>query len=332
MPRIEQRVIGTSLFMYVSADAADAGSRSGGSGVLIGQPAETLPGTVHLYAVTNTHVVECAGAVVPRIRTRSGDPKRFDLGLVDWEPHPGGEDVSIAWLEAVPASGDRELQWVPRDWLITKADLGIVAARTGWPWETGPIVAGEDTFSIARFVGYDGVDRNQPTVRFGNLSSPEAIDISQRPGRDRDQQSLLVEARSLAGYSGAPVFVYRTSGYFAGGVAPVDEALLLGIGWGHIKHPEDEKREYDVEMESPDRPTPGRYNSGIMAVVPSWMIAELLDHPKVVAMRREYEEDANNETGVELDVADDEFERFDESTTTLLGVSKKELDEKRETT
>ena len=92
------------------------------------------------------------------------------------------------------------------------------------------------------------------------------------------------------------------------------EAILLGIGWGHIKHPRDEELEYETEMEAPGRPTPGRYNAGMMAVVPAWKIADLLDDPKEVAVRRKSE---------------DEFERFEDLTRKLVNVPKKELDEKR---
>lgn len=294
MPRIEQRIIGTSLYMYRTAQDAYQGSqRGGGSGVLVAQPCEFSESKMHLYAVTNAHVVD-DGGVVARASTRSGGTKVFDQSPVDWQVHSGRDDVAVSWLGTVPTDEDQELHWVPRAWLASEADLGLVAQRTDRPWASGPVVAGEETFSVARFIGYDGVELNQPIVRFGNLSSPSVIPIAQPFPRRREQESLLVEARSLAGYSGAPVFAYRTETYFDGGVPPVDTALLLGIGWGHLKHPKDENDEYDVGVEKPGQPTPNRYNAGIMAVVPAWKLADLLDDPKVAAARRKYEEDAAN--------------------------------------
>lgn len=70
MPRIAQRFIGTSLYLYDTFDAARQGSRSGGSGMLVGQPSMS-PSWVHLYAVTNAHVVE-AGGIVARASTGKG--------------------------------------------------------------------------------------------------------------------------------------------------------------------------------------------------------------------------------------------------------------------
>jgi hypothetical protein len=65
---------------------------------------------------------------------------------------------------------------------------------------------GDDVFIIGRFINREGHQKNTPSVRFGN--------IAQMPGEpiiDDDgiaQESYLVEARSIPGYSGAPVFVH----------------------------------------------------------------------------------------------------------------------------
>lgn len=326
MPRIEQRFIGTSLYLYKTEESAEKGMQSGGSGVLIGYPSEGLPTLVHLYAVTNAHVVE-AGGVVPRAMKRDGYSRIFPLSRSDWELHPKLDDVAVCWLGTTSTDDDQELQWVPRDWFATEDDFGLVATRTDWPfpWETGPVVPGEETFSVGRFIGFDGKESNQPTVRFGNLSSGEVIRVEQKK-RGREQDSFLVEARSLLGYSGAPVYAYRTGSYWGGGVPPVAQALMLGIGWAHVKHPVDERVEYEVEVETFDELTPGRYNSGIMAVVPAWKIADLLDEPKVIEMRRKIEDEALNE-GVELDVANDndEFRRFEDAAKKVVAVPKSEI-------
>jgi hypothetical protein len=175
---------------------------------------------------------------------------------------------------------------VPWDWIATPDDFKVGPDRLGFPWPTGPVVAGEDTFSVVRVVGYDGKERNVPTVRFGSLCSAETVLIDQEYAMiRRRQESFLVEARSLAGYSGAPVFAYRLGSYFDGGAPPIETPLLLGIGWGHLKHPQDEKAEFEVEMAEPGWPTPGRYNAGIMTVVPGWQLSALLDDPDVVAAR-----------------------------------------------
>ena len=282
MPRIAQSLIDSSLYMYRTVAEAETGTRTGGSGFLVGQPCDHGSAEVHLYAVTNAHVVEKGGRVARAMR-RDGTARIFDLR--GWQVHPTGEDVAVCWIEKASVEDAHGIHWVPREWFSVPGDFGPETTRDSWPWRTGPIIAGEDTVSVARFIGFDGNERNQPSVRFGNLTSTELFSVNQRPGRDHDQRSFLVEARSLGGYSGSPVFVFRTSTYFNGGVPPVESALLLGIGWGHIKHPTDEQREYDVEIETPGLPTAGRYNSGVMAVVPAAILAELLDDPAVAATR-----------------------------------------------
>lgn len=292
MPRIQQRVVGTSLYMYKTSAAAQDGVARGGSGVLIGQPSDRVPDLVHLYAVTNAHVVE-RGGIVARASRHDGTARIFDRPRNEWELHPEDDDVAVCWLETVPAYEDHPIQSVPREWLATYADFGSVAWRKEWPWSTGPVVAGEDTFSVGRFVGYDGKERNQPLVRFGNLSSPEPVPVYQHERQPpRHQDSLLVEARSLTGASGTPVFAYRGNQYFNGGVPPVEEGILLGVGWGHVRHPNEEDE--DVPGEGPDAPSIAGYNSGIMAVVPAWKLTELLDHPKVAAVRRRHEDNEPN--------------------------------------
>ncbi len=316
--------------MYGSEEDAERGKRRGGSGFLVAQPSRRLPpGLLHLYAVTNAHVIE-RGGTVARAGTSTGETRIFSPSPSDWRSHPDGDDVAICHLGTVPKCTDMALQWLPRDCFVTEKDFGLIAAREDYPWEMGPIVAGEDVFTVGRFVGYDGIEQNQPVVRFGNLSSPETMPVEQPP-RHRSQDSFLVEARSLGGQSGAPVFAYRLGGTYGGASPSINDALLLGIGWGHIKHPSDERAEYDVEMQAPGMPTPGRYNAGIMAVVPAWKLAELLDSQKVMMMREELEEKLAAPSDVEFDSADDrdEFDRFEDLTGKLLKVPKKELDAKR---
>jgi len=290
MPRVHQRVIGSALYLYRNEPEAEEGEQIGGSGFIVGQPSERNPNTVHLYAVTNAHVAG-QGGVVPRAMTHRGEVRVFDRSRHDWWLHPDGDDVAICWLGTQLDDSDLELQWIRRDWIVRAEDFGIGPSRLEFPWMTGPVVAGEDTFSVIRFIGYDGRERNAPMVRFGNLTSAEPIGIWQEyAGIRRIQESFLIEARSLLGHSGAPVFAYRLGSYFDGGAPPIETPLLLGIGFGHLKHPEDEKAEFELEMARPGRPTPGRYNAGIMTVVPGWKLADLLDSPPVAEARRVYED------------------------------------------
>lgn len=307
MPRIHQRLVGSSLYIYTTTEDAEAGSYNGGSGVLVGHRSERYPGTVHVYAVTNAHVVRCGG-VIPRAGLGDGRVRVYRKSLTDWYLHPAGEDVAICWLGSQAPDEDQAVQWVPREWIVTPGDFAYVPTRIDPVWGESPLLPGEETFSVVRFIGYDGLERNQPTIRFGNLSSAEEVDVQQEPIPDRPecierriQRSFLVEARSLSGYSGAPVFAYRESHFLDIGHGVVESALLLGVGWAHITHAADRDTEYATVTAASGPLAVGRYNSGMMAVVPGWHITELLELPAVLAERNERE---TRQSGIPGAVAD----------------------------
>ncbi len=65
---------------------------------------------------------------------------------------------------------------------------------------------GDDVYTVGRFVNHDGKQRNNPVVRFGNIAQMPIEPIKQDDGHLQD--SYLVECKSVAGYSGSPVFAY----------------------------------------------------------------------------------------------------------------------------
>jgi hypothetical protein len=122
-----------------------------------------------------------------------------------------------------------------------------------------------------------------------------------QPARGVSQDSIIVEARSLSGYSGSPVFVAVTAGF--GPPEPDDDPatrsdlwlhtlyrapfFLLGINWGH--HPwEDRLRDGETKEPTPDGAFV-RSNSGMMMVAPAWKITEILYSDELVTMREQLE-------------------------------------------
>lgn len=61
---------------------------------------------------------------------------------------------------------------------------------------------GEDLFLVGRFVDRDGIQHNQPTVRFGAIAQMPGDPIETPIGR---QDAFLTELRSVSGYSGSSV-------------------------------------------------------------------------------------------------------------------------------
>jgi hypothetical protein len=72
------------------------------------------------------------------------------------------------------------------------------------------IGVGEDVFMIGRFVDHDGGPINRPSARFGNISVMP-FPIKQPNGYMAD--SYCIDLHSRTGYSGSPVFLYRTATY-----------------------------------------------------------------------------------------------------------------------
>jgi hypothetical protein len=150
--------------------------------------------------------------------------------------------------------------------------------------------------------------------------------------RDFDQESILVEARSLSGFSGSPVYVTRTAT-----IEPVEDrgvpavvasaerpVYLLGIDWGH--HP---WQEPVMKEGSPIKDLYIDSNSGMMMVVPAAKLMSLLaEHPDLIEKRRKAERElvAKLKPGARLDSPkppeSDEFENFERLTRKLAQTPK----------
>lgn len=155
-----------------------------------------------------------------------------------------------------------------------------------------------------------------PTVRFGCLAQMPIEPIRQQSGFE--QESFLVEARSIGGYSGSPVFLYIPSGSYREGVKDwnspkVSEGekwergkkygwmtshgpWLLGIDWGYLNH-------WDVVRDATGRPVNTsnpramqvRLNTGMMTVVPSWKLMDILDDGPIAEERKRITDELSKE-------------------------------------
>lgn len=141
---------------------------------------------------------------------------------------------------------------------------------------------------VGRFIDYDGVQTNQPTLWFGHISIIDAF-IKQS---DRcSKESFIVDMHSRTGYSGSPVFVYRTIGsYFI--EPPPGQILtnfgnmftLLGIHFSQFPEVWELR---DSLRNKPESETALRHVnslSGMTCVCPAYAIREVLEtaHSKVM--------------------------------------------------
>ena len=134
-----------------------------------------------------------------------------------------------------------------------------------------------------------------------------------------EQESFLVESRSIGGYSGSPVFVQIQVLSDREGVPdwlpPLLPPLvpgqrpnfgeiqkvfstewgslkshgpwLLGVDWGHINDWEPVRGPSGDSVNPDPRIMQVRMNTGIMAVVPAWKLIEMLDEGPLAEQRKE---------------------------------------------
>jgi len=251
--------------------------------------------------VSNRHVVQKARKPVVRINRKDGSLEYVSTTIDQWRLHPDGDDVAIFpldidWQElnffSIPS------QKMVTNEIIVKHDIGI----------------GDDTFMIGRFINHEGKQQNTPSIRFGNIAMMPKERIVSEDGLA--QESFLVEIRSLPGYSGSAVFIYsvtpmmdfsnrdlkeeeeelrdkerKRTGADEFIIDPGSAArftpkgpFLLGIDWCHL-HTVENVREKNGAIVSEGLIV--RTNSGMAGVVPAWKIADLLNDPEMVEMRKQ---------------------------------------------
>jgi hypothetical protein len=314
VPRIGQGILDSAIYLYPSERAANDGERVGGSGFLmhvrdtwaldnpeVRNMVARDPEAASTYAVTNWHVIGSGGTVVRLNLAMSNGTDTIATNASDWIQHPDGDDVAV-----LPIT-------LPRK----RYRMACIPLTMCYPsdqeWRTSPsggraerLMAGDEAFFVGRFIGYDGKQTNSPTARFGNLITARTQKVPSRLGIE--QESFLVEARSMSGYSGSPVFAYlpyavtqrarsdRTQADLlrlaTTGSMPTeqyvregpDEVWLIGIDHGHLP---DHKRVLERDKETP---VPDEWyveqNSGVMGVVPAWKIREILEGETLVERRK----------------------------------------------
>jgi hypothetical protein len=229
MPKLGeyQYLLDAVFFLYPDEASAKAGVAAGGTGFFVSIPSTTYPDQYHYhYAVTNWHVA-CGYRDKPpnpvfRVNAGSGAPKVFDHDVDEWRFIGGHHDIAVLPVD------------LRQDLKVESIDINSFALTEREITEK-EINAGEDVFMLGRFIDYDGIEENCPSMRFGNISMMKANQIQPTGCKE---PSIVVDMHSRTGYSGSPVFVYRTHG----SIFAKDKSFvfgghmmkLLGILWGQF--------------------------------------------------------------------------------------------------
>lgn len=199
MPRLNSAFKRVVFFLYKrDFKTRKIGTNPVASGIIVGTQDRDAR---HLYAITCYHVAVTGGATVLRINTKDERSRLIELDHEDWQFIPQSDDIAAADIsERIDPSKD-EIAFLPISLFSTKDFL-----------DRDEVEIGEDGFMLGLFADHPGKDRNLVAARFGNVSllANEYEPIEQPNGIKRP--SHLFDLRSRAGFSGSPVFIYRTPG------------------------------------------------------------------------------------------------------------------------
>lgn len=289
MPRIPTEFLECVFYLYKSVDDANAvDNKAGGSGFFVAVNDSCPYGTAddgtpvtrlvrHIYAVTNDHNIS-NGYPVIRLNAH-GKHAPLPLTADKWVRHPSGDDLSISLV----SPGDR-FQW-------RAVDESMIVGIKGFSNRDLGIGYGDDVFMVGRFVTHQGIQRNTPMMRFGNVAMTTIEPVEQWERSDFQQDSILIDMRGVPGFSGSPVFAYKQSiniDHIAKPPWPLDrihfsihkeDIQLLGVEWGALFVPSNHQ--------SGLRMTQNEHPSGISGVVPAWKLRDLLYNKEVGKSRRE---------------------------------------------
>lgn len=185
-----------AFLAYKTAD----GLKLGGTCFFVGVRTQEKDVTHFGYAVTAKHVIEAIrdksidGKVYLRTNFLTSPPEPVPSELEDWRFHPSDSTVDVAALLAVPPEGHDHLLYptsrFATDEILAREEIGV----------------GEEVFLVGLFYEHLGKKRNIPIVRVGNIAAMPEEPVETRSLGPID--AYLVEARSIGGLSGSPVFVH----------------------------------------------------------------------------------------------------------------------------
>ena len=244
------------------------------TGFFVSLPIAELPGKSLHHFVTAKHVLEgLAGrSCCFLVNKKQGGVAviRQPIGSI-WWTHPTDVHADVA-VTLVAMDSSYDIVSIGTDLFLTPE---LMAERH--------IGIGDEVFMVGLFSYAPGRSRNMPIVRYGTIAMLPEDDIYVGSGFTK---ANLIEARSIGGISGSPVFARETvylgldGGVFMHGVG---RHYLLGLMHGH----------WDISESEMNRPnfssgSARGVNMGIGVVVPAVKILETLNSPSLLAIRQRF--------------------------------------------
>jgi hypothetical protein len=264
------------------------------TGFFVSVQSTLVPHMTYFYFVTAKHVVRhLAGHDIRFIvNKKGGGVKQFEgVGNTFWS-HPTDEAADVAVLP-VWCEPDMDIVYVPTNNFLTP-EVIKKNRRVG---------IGDEVFIAGLFTYAPGIDRVMPLIRHGNLAMIPEQQIQTDLGF---ADVYLIEARSIGGISGSPVFVRPSvllasnlmEGLPGGRVEPTlgtGGTEFLGLIHGH----------WDIRESELNHPKIAHalhgVNLGVAIVTPAFKIIETLNRTELIAMREAADRKYNESISPRMD-------------------------------
>lgn len=226
------------------------------------------------YFVTAAHVAKSLSdrPIYFLVNKQAGGVTGLQPIHAGWGVHPTDRTADVVAVQVLnPEDGD--IATIRAEDLVTPDDISA-----------GRVAVGDEVFITGLFTEAPGTTRNMPIVRHGNIAMIPEEQIQTDMGY---ADAFLIEARSIGGLSGSPVFVRPSIEIDVeqGQVHVTGPIKVLGLMQGHWDIRESEMNEPSIVH---DRKR--GVNLGIGVVVPAAKILETINGPGMIRIREEYEE------------------------------------------
>jgi hypothetical protein len=204
MPRIPHHFERCTFFLYGYHPKTGVLSGPGATGFFVAMRSESLRRLHHIYAVSNRHTVIDFSCI--RINRKGSGTRLIELDPSEWISSDTDDLAAVDVTDLLVFNHQRfsfldNITWIRHDNFITDEinflfNIGI----------------GDETVMMGLFADHDGGTQNVPVGRFGLLSAMPNKSAPVRLWRDDPfvRPAYLNDTRSRAGFSGSPVWVWRS--------------------------------------------------------------------------------------------------------------------------
>jgi len=240
----------------------------GGTAFFVAVAAKKVPESSFMFLVTAKHVADALEGKKVWVRVNRKNGTSMNLKINEqprWYFHPTDKAADVALL---PISLDQQIF----DFAVLQENMILTEKMR---LEKG-IGIGDSVFITGLFVHHVGFAKNIPILRTGNIAMipDERIPIK----KFGDMEAYLIEARSIGGLSGSPVFTLARS-------PEQVTVLLMGLMHGHWNV----DSETIIDEVSQDAGIKAGVNVGIAIVTPASKILEIINGEELGKILEEYE-------------------------------------------